>query len=406
MKEGMMADRAQIRPAGRTEKITYAVRDIVVLANEVAKSGKKMLYLNIGDPNKFDFATPDHIVAAAHKAMQDNQNGYSPSSGVTDALEAIEAQADRKGIGNILDIFITTGVSEAIDVCFTALVDEGENILIPSPGYPLYSAILNKLGAGLNPYYLDEENGWQPDVDDIASKIDARTRGLVLINPNNPTGSVCTEETLRGIIRLAKENGLVIFADEIYDKLILDETEHVSVAALDPDVSAITFNGLSKAYLVPGWRIGWGVASGRAAIMGEYIEAVNKLLRARLCANHPEQHAIRPALEGNQNHLAEMKTKLIRRRDITTRMLNAIPNISCVEPRGAFYAFPRLEIDGPDSHFVQELLRETGVVVVPGSGFGQKPGSQHFRVVFLPPEEVLEDAYGQIERFCEGYTAS
>ncbi len=401
-----MSDAMDIRPAARTGNITYAVRDIVVLAQEVAAGGRQMLYLNIGDPNQFDFRTPDHIIEATYRAMRDNHNGYSPSSGIPGALQAIEAQAERKGIENILDIFITSGVSEAIDVCFTALVDDGENILIPTPVYPLYSAVLNKLGARPNFYFLDEDNGWQPDVDDIREKIDNQTRGLVLINPNNPTGSVCSEETLREIVELARQHSLVIFADEIYDQLILEDRQHHSVAALDADVPVITFNGLSKAYLVPGFRIGWGVASGNQKNMASYLEAVNKLLRARLCANHPEQYAIAPALQGDQRHLQEMKAKLIRRRDLTVRMLNAIPGISCVKPEGAFYAFPRLEIDGSDWDFVRALIRETGVVVVPGGGFGQRPGSQHFRVVFLPPEEVLEQAYDHIGRFLQTYAAS
>lgn len=396
---------SQIRPAFRTEHITYAVRDIVILANEVAKKGKKMLYLNIGDPNIFDFQTPGHIVEATYQAMRDNMNGYSPSSGIKEALGAIEGQACDKGIENILDIFITTGVSEAIDICFTALVNHGENVLTPTPGYPLYSAILHKLGARLNPYYLDEKNEWQPNLEDIASKIDGNTRGIVLINPNNPTGSVCTEQTMRGIIRLALENNLVVFADEIYDKLLLDNQRHISIASLNRDVSVITFNGLSKAYVVPGFRLGWAVVSGRTEVLGDYVEAINKLLRARLCANHPEQHAIKPALEGDQSHLDQMRAKLARRRDMTVEMLNSSAGISCVKPRGAFYAFPRLEIQGSDTSFVRELIEETGVVVVPGSGFGQEPGTQHFRVVFLPPEEVLEEAYTKISQFLDTYIA-
>ena len=400
-----MGKTAEITPAARTEKITYAVRDIVVLANEVARGGKKMLYLNIGDPNKFDFQTPRHIIEATYQAMLANKNGYSPSSGIKIAIAAIERAASEKGIDNILDIFITSGASEAIDICLTALVNQGENVLTPTPGYPLYTAIMNKLGARLNPYYLDEGNSWQPNLDDIASKIDEKTRGIVLINPNNPTGSVCTQQTMQGIIRLAREHNLVIFADEIYDKLLFDDKQHISIASLDEDVSVITFNGLSKAYLVPGFRIGWGVVSGRRAVLGEYVEAINKMLRARLCANHPEQYAIMPALEGDQGHLQQMKAKLTRRRDMTAEMLNSFPGISCVKPQGAFYAFARLHIDGTDDDFVGQLIKETGVVVVPGSGFGQKPGTKHFRVVFLPPEEVLQEAYTNIARFYEKYAA-
>jgi len=395
-----------VKPASRTERITYAVRDIVVLADQVAKQGKKMLYLNIGDPNIFDFRTPQHIIEATHQAMMANLNGYSPSSGVKGAIEAIEREASRKGIGNVLDIFTLTGVSEGIDICFTALVNEGENVLTPMPGYPLYTAVLNKLGAHLNPYYLDESNYWQPNLEDIASKIDRKTRGIVVINPNNPTGSVCKEETIRGIIQLALEHNLVIFSDEIYDKLLLDDDEHISIASLNPDASVVTFNGLSKSYVVPGFRMGWGVVSGRREVLADYAEALNKLLRARLSANHPEQYAIKAALEGDQGHIREMKARLARRRDITTEMLNAIPGISCVKPRGAFYAFPRLHIEGSDEDFVRQLIKETGVVVVPGSGFGQEPGSKHFRVVFLPPEKVLEEAYAKIAQFYEKYMAA
>lgn len=393
----------RITPARRTRDITYAVRDVVVLADQVARSGKEMLYLNIGDPNKFDFQTPPHIVEAASRAMRENYNGYSPSSGIEEARQAIRDEAGRKGITNILDIFVTTGASEAIDICLTALVNEGENVLLPSPGYPIYSAILHKLNAEPRSYYLDEENGWQPDLADIAGRIDDQTRAIVIINPNNPTGALYPEEILRGIIELAREHNLVIFSDEIYDKLILDGKEHIATASLDPDAAVVTLGGLSKNYLVPGFRIGWGIISGLEEDLREYIEAANKLIRARLCANHPGQWAIRPALEGDQSHLVEVIEKLTRRRDLTVEMLNQVPRITCVKPEGAFYAFPRLHIEEPDDQFVRELIKETGVVVVPGSGFGQLPGTSHFRVVFLPPEEVLKKAYNKIAEFFETF---
>jgi len=392
-----------IAPARRTEKITYAVRDIVVLANQVAKQGKEMLYLNIGDPNAFDFQTPRHIIEATYQAMLRNMNGYAPSSGVEEARDAIARAARAKGIDSILDLFITTGASEAIDVCLTALANEGENVLIPSPGYPLYGAILHKLGVRPNEYYLDEESDWQPDVRDIAKKIDRKTRAIVLINPNNPTGALYREEVLQRIVELALKHRLVIFADEIYDKLIFDGLRHISIAALNPEAPVVTLNGLSKAYLVPGFRIGWGIVSGKAEWLRDYVEAINKLLRARLCANHPEQWAIKPALEGDQSHLQDVMARLTTRRDLTVRMLNAIPGISCVKPEGAFYAFPRLAVRGSDDEFVRALIRETGVVVVPGSGFGQKPGTKHFRVVFLPPEGTLESAYRRIGEFLASY---
>lgn len=392
-----------IKPAVRTNNITYAVRDIILLANEVAKTGKEMLYLNIGDPNLFDFAPPRHMVEATYKAMLNNYNGYSPSSGIRQATDSIAKEAERKKITNVQDIFVTTGASEAIDICLTALVNEGENVLTPTPGYPLYTAIASKLQNMENPYYLDEENGWQPDPDDIRSKINSKTRAIIVINPNNPTGSNCSRETLKELIQIAKDNNLVIFADEIYDKLLFEGENHTSLASLDSEVPIITFGGLSKNYMVPGFRIGWGIVSGNNAVLKDYIEAINKLLRARLSANHPEQYAIPTALEGDQSHLVTANKKLTARRDMTVEMLNAIPGISCVKPEGAFYAFPRLHMNTPDNIFIAELIRETGVVVVPGSGFGQRPGTNHFRVVFLPPEETLSKAYKNIAAFTEKF---
>ncbi|MCE1190125.1 MAG: aminotransferase class I/II-fold pyridoxal phosphate-dependent enzyme [Ignavibacteria bacterium] len=395
-----------IKPAIRTNNITYAVRDIVVLAQEVAKTGKQMLYLNIGDPNLYDFEPPTHLLENTYQAMLKNKNGYAPSSGIPEAVKAIEAEANRKGISNIQDIFITTGASEAIEICLTALVNEDENVLTPTPGYPLYTAVSSKLRAIENPYYLDESNGWKPDIEDIKKKINSKTRAIILINPNNPTGSLYSKEVLLQIIDLALEHNLVIFADEIYDKLLFDGKEHISIASLNPNVPCITFGGLSKNYFVPGFRIGWGIISGQASALKEYIEAINKILRARLSANHPEQYGIKPALESNHEHLTIGMQKLTRRRDMTVEMLNAVPGITCVKPEGAFYAFPGIDMQYPDSEFTSGLIRETGVVVVPGSGFGQVPGTQHFRVVFLPNEQILEQAYKNIAVYLDKFLNS
>lgn len=394
----------KIKPAVRTEKITYAVRDIIVLANEVAKTGKEMLYLNIGDPNLYDFEPPRHMIDATYNAMLKNKNGYSPSSGIKEAVEAIEKEAERKGIKNVHDVFVTTGASEAIELAVTALVNQGENILTPTPGYPLYTAIASKLQAYENPYYLNEANGWQPDIDDIKSKINDKTKGIIIINPNNPTGSNNSPETLKELVDLAVEKNLVIFADEIYDKLLFDGKKHTSIASINPDAPVITFGGLSKNYMVPGFRIGWGIVSGQKEMLSDYIDAINKMLRARLSANHPEQYGIKPALEGDQSHLTVAMEKLHRRRDLTVEMLNSVDGISCVKPEGAFYAFPKLEFEKQnDNHFVAELIKETGVVVVPGTGFGQVPGTNHMRVVFLPQDEVLEKAYKNIVEFYQKY---
>ena len=390
----------EIAPAARLENVRYAIRDLACVAKEVGDLGHKIVPLNIGDPNVFDFQTPAHMIEAVYKAMRDNKNGYAPSSGIPEAIAAIWGEAARKGITKVQDVFVTTGVSETVDLCLTALLNPGENILTPCPDYPLYSAVLSKLGVALNTYYLNEADGWQPDLDDIKSKITPRTRGIVLINPNNPTGSVATGKMLEQIAELARRHNLVIFADEIYDKLILDEElPHVAIAAVAPDIPVITFGGLSKNYLAPGWRIGWGIASGDASVIRPYVEGINKLLRARLCANHPEQYAIKAALEGPQDHLIEVKQKLRSRRDLTMKWCNDTPRVSCVAPRGAFYAYPSLDVPEGDDVFVTELIRQKYVMVVHGSGFGQRPGTKHFRIVFLPDEKTLTSAYDSIADF-------
>jgi alanine-synthesizing transaminase len=387
----------EIQAATRLDQVRYAIRDLACVADEVIKQGHKVLPLNVGDPNIFDFATPAHIVEAVAKAMRENKNGYAPSQGLPQALEAIRGEASRKGITTVQDIFVTTGASEAVDLCLTALLNPGEDLLTPCPDYPLYSAVLAKMGIALNPYYLDEENAWQPELADIKKKITLRTRGIVVINPNNPTGSLCTRKMLEEVAELARRHNLVVFADEIYDKLILDDDgQHIAFAAVAPDVPCVTFGGLSKNYLAPGWRIGWGIVSGEAAAVKPYSEGIQKLLRARLCANHPEQYGIKPALEGPQDHLPIVCQKLRSRRDLTVKTCNAIPRISCVAPRGAFYAFPRLDIPDADELFVKELILKKHVMVVHGSGFGQKPNTKHFRIVFLPDEKTLAKAYASI----------
>ena len=389
----------EITPAHRLDNLRYAIRDMAVLAEEVVKQGHKVLHLNIGDPNAFDFVTPAHVVEAAYRAMRENKNGYAPSLGVAEAVEAIRGEAARKGIATAQDVFVTTGASEAVDVARTALLNPGENVLTPSPDYPLYSAVVCKTAAELNTYDLNEEDGWQPDLDDIRRKINARTRGIVVINPNNPTGALCTRKMLEQIAELARRHNLVIIADEIYDKLILDGSEHISMASVAPDVPVVTLGGLSKNYLAPGWRVGWAITSGEAAAVKPYIEGMHKLLRARLCANHPEQYAIKAALDGPQDHLMEVRKKLRSRRNLTVAACNSIPRMSCVEPRGAFYAFPKIDIPEGDDVFVKELLLEKHILVVHGSGFGQKPGTKHFRIVFLPPEDMLTKAYAAIGDF-------
>ena len=389
----------EISAATRLDNVRYAIRDLAVLAEQVTKQGHKVLPLNIGDPLNFDFQTPAHMIDAVYKAMRDGKNGYAPSSGIREALDAIRGEAERKAITNIQDVFITSGVSESVDICLAALLNPGENVLTPAPDYPLYSAVLAKLGVELNTYELNEDDGWQPDLADVTRKISPRTRGIVLINPNNPTGSLCSRRMLESVAELARRHNLVIFADEIYDKLILDNDQHVAMAAVAPDVPVVTFGGLSKNYLAPGWRIGWGVVSGDDAVVKPYVEGVNRLLRSRLCANHPEQYAIKPALEGPQDHLVQVNKKLRSRRDRTVQWCSSTPRVSCVPPRGAFYAFPKLDIPEGDDVFVKELLLQKHVLVVHGSGFGQRAGTKHFRIVFLPDEKTLGAAYQALADF-------
>ena len=389
-----------ITPATRMANVSYAIRDLAVVADQVASQGHSILYLNIGDPCKFDFPTPPHMIEAAERAMHSGYNGYGESLGDRDAVNAIRAQAEANGFQNIQGIMVGYGSGEVIDSCLTALLNPGDNVLTPCPDYPLYGAVLGKLSAEPNPYFLSEENGWQPDVEDIASRINARTKAILLINPHNPTGAIYSRQTLEQIVELARRHSLLILADEIYDKLIIDEDcEHVSIATLAPDLPVITFNGLSKAYLVPGWRIGWAVATGPAESLGDYLEAVYKLLRARLSAPHPFMRAIAPALEGPQDHLKEVRAKLRRRRDLTVEWAARTPRVSMVAPRGAFYAFPKLDIPEDDLRFVTALLQEKHVLCVHGAGFGQKQGTRHMRIVFLPQEEVLNRAYAAITEF-------
>jgi alanine-synthesizing transaminase len=383
----------EILAAARLEHVRYAIRDIAVIAERLEAEGKTILPLNIGDPLKFDFRTPPHLFEAVVKAMADGKNGYAPSLGIAEAREAVRAEAENKGFRNIQDVFIAQGVSEAVDVSLSALVNPGENVLTPCPEYPLYSAVLARLGAQPNAYALDEGREWEPDLEHLASRIFTGTRAIVVINPNNPTGAVYSRRTLEGVAELARQHNLVILADEIYDKLMLDGDEHFSIAKLAPDVPVVTFNGLSKAYLVPGWRVGWGIVTGEAGAVKPYIEGIHKLLRSRISANHAAQYAVRPALERPQDHLAGIIRRMRVRRDLTWEWANSTPRVSCVKPRGAFYAFPKLDITESDEEFIKQLLTEKHVLAVHGSGFGEAEGTRHLRIVFLPDERTLERAF-------------
>ena len=401
----------KIQPADRTNKINYAIRDIVSEAKKLESRGKEILYLNIGDPPVYDFETPQGLKDIFFDKIKDsnfdeelNISRYSDSMGVEEAREAVAHDAiERKGIQGVSteDIIISSGASEAITFALASLINPGDNIMTPSPGYPLYSSQIPVYHGEINPYYLNEEEGWQIDIEELEKRVNDKTKGIVVINPNNPTGANYNEESIRNILTFAKKHELVVFADEIYDKLLFDGQEHISIASLSEDVPVVTFGGMSKNYIMPGWRVGWAIFHDPENIMGEYREAINKLLRARLCSPHPPQYMISPALKGEDEHLKEILNKMERRRDLSYKMLNDIPGVSCVKPGGAFYAFPKIQLpeEVSDEQFVIELLEETGVLVVFGAGFGEKPGTKHFRVVFLPREKILKKAYTRLGEF-------
>lgn len=400
-----------IVPSRAALSVHYAIREVTVTANRLAREGRRILYLNIGDPNVFDFDLTDEAKAAAHRAIDSRHNGYAPSEGLPEALEAIVADArDRQHIGAIVGAYIGNGASECIDLALTALVNPGDNVLLPCPTYPLYESILNRLGAEIRFYRMEQADGWQPDLAQIASLIDDRTRAITVINPNNPTGAIYGERQLRGIIEIAKARGLLILNDEIYERLTLDGCRHVPMAQLDDEACFVTFNGLSKAYLGPGIRIGWGIASGPESALRPYFETICKLMRARLCANHPFQYAIKPCLTGGQKHLPPMLEKLARRRDCCLRRIAQIDGLSCARPEGSFYMFVRVGGVKDDIAWCRELLLRKGVVVVPGSGFGYRaPDAGYFRIVFLPEENILNEAFDKIAEFmheekCAGRT--
>jgi alanine-synthesizing transaminase len=401
----------KIRPAARTHQVTYAIRDIVVKARQLEAQGKRILYLNIGDPPVYDFETPQNLRQMVSEQILQSSSGaklnvstYCDSMGIREARVAVARDAvERKKIANITEeeVVIASGASEAITLAIAALIDPGDNIMTPSPGYPLYSGQIPVYHGELNPYLLSEETGWQIDFDELEHRVNRQTKAIVVINPNNPTGANYSEASLRNILEFARRHELVVFADEIYDKLLFDGQKHISIASLSEDVPVLTFGGLSKNYIMPGWRVGWAIFHDPGKVMEDYRDAINKLLRARLCAPHPQQHIIAPALNGTDEHLKNVMAKLTQRRDLTCSMLNDIPGITCVKPGGAFYAFPKIELPTTvdDEAYVLELLEKTGVLVVYGKGFGEKQGTNHFRIVYLPDEQTLIRAYELIGSF-------
>ena len=392
------------RVTERVRSIEYAIRDVIVHAREEERKGKKIIYLNIGDPVKFDFDTPEHVKEALIAAVNDGYNWYSSSEGIPELREAVCEKEKRVNGVEISpkDVLVTSGVSEAIHVIMAALVDRGDEVLVPGPSYPPYVSYTKFFGGKPVSYRTVEENGWQPDIDDARSKVTNKTRGIVVINPNNPCGALYDEKSLKEIVELAGEHDILPISDEIYDRIVY-EKKFVSLSRIAKDVPVLGLNGFSKCYLMTGWRMGYMYFHDPEEKLTDLRENVEKEARIRLCCNTPVQKAAVEALRGPQDHIEEMVERLRKRRDYSWKRLNEIDGISCAEPKGAFYVFPRVHGIGSrwkdDFEFVRQVLEKTQVLLVHGSGFGITYGSGHFRGVFLPEVEVLETAFDRLEKF-------
>ena len=396
-----------IRTAKRVDRFTYAIRNIVAEAKKVEAAGKNVRYLNIGDPNQFGFLTPPHLIEAVAKAMRDGHNGYTPSPGIAAAREAAAADFEARGVAVSADrVLITSGTSEGIELALTGIVDEGEAVLVPTPTYPLYTAVLAKIGAQPAYYRTDHTNNWQPDLDHIRSLITDKTRALVVIDPNNPTGANYPESMRKALIELAESHGLVLLADEVYGDLSYDGPVP-PMAALDNDAPIISYSSLSKAYLAPGWRAGW-MAVGRSPRLDGALAAIKKLADGRLCSPGPMQYAVTAALTGDRSHQVVFRKQLRERAELTTRRINAIPGLSCVAPRSAFYAMPKIDLPPgkTDVDYVLGLLRSTGVLCVYGSGFGTAPEDGFFRIVFLASPGELDAIYDDVDEFTRTFRSA
>ncbi len=384
--------------------LEYAIRDVVAFARELEQKGRDVIYLNIGDPLLFDFDTPEHVKKALIRAVNEGSNWYSPSEGIPELRDAICEKEKRVGGVKISpeDVIISVGVSEAIQMVLGALIETGEQILVPGPAYPPYISYTEFFGGVAVQYRTSEQDGWQPDLDDLRSKITKKTRAIVVINPNNPCGALYDKKLIKAIADLAGEYELLLISDEIYDQIAYGPL--VSTASIAKDVPVIGLNGFSKVYLMSGWRLGYAYFhNGGNEIFAELREHVLKEARIRLSANTPVQKAAVEALKGSQDHIRRMVEKLRERRDYAYRRLNEINGISCAKPKGAFYFFPKVEGIGSrwknDIAFVRDFLEKTGVVFVHGSGFGSDYSSGHFRGVFLPPIETLEKTFDRLEHF-------
>jgi alanine-synthesizing transaminase len=396
-----------IRAAARVGRFSYAIRQVVAEAKKVEATGRTVRYLNIGDPNAFGFVTPPHLVEAVVKAMRDGHNGYTASAGIASAREAAAADFVARGVPVTADrVLITSGTSEGIELALTAIVDEGDDVLVPSPTYPLYTAVLAKIGANPVYYRTDPSQGWLPDLDHMADAVTPRTRALVLIDPNNPTGAVYPEAVRRQLVAFAEARGLVLLADEVYGDLGFDGAVP-ALAAMAPDAAIISYSSLSKAYLAPGWRAGW-MAVGATPRLDEALAAIKKLADGRLCSPGPMQYAVTAALTGDRSHQVAFRAALRERAALTTARFNAMPGMNVVAPKAAFYAMPQVALpEGrTDQDFVLGLLRAKGILCVHGSGFGLPAEGGYFRVVFLASPAELGVIYGEVADYARQFVAA
>src|SRR6516165_8443418 len=399
-----MRTSAAVPVASRIGGFTYAIRNIVAEARKVEATGKTVRYLNIGDPVIFGFQTPPHMIEAVARAMRDGHNGYAPSVGILPAREAVAGELTTRGMPVSADrVLITAGTSEGIELTLTALAEKGDDVLVPTPTYPLYTAVLAKIGARAVHYRTDPSNGWLPDLDDVKRLMSNATRALVVIDPNNPTGATYPAEVRRALIELADQHNVPLLADEVYGDLAYDGAVP-PIASLYPDAPIISFSSLSKAYLAPGWRTGW-MAVGRTDRLDDVLAGVKKLADGRLCSTGPMEHAIPAALNGDRSHEATFRAALRERAELTVKRVNAIEGMHTVAPTAAFYAMPRVALPAgvTDEDYVLALLRETGVLCVYGSGFGTRPEDGFFRVVFLAEPKELSDIYDLVAEFTRDF---
>ena len=390
--------------ASRVNNFSYAIRNIVAEAHAVEARGKRVRYLNIGDPVAAGFKTPPHLIEAAERAMRDGHNGYLPSAGIAPAREAVAADYTARGVPTTADrVLITTGTSEGIGLVLNALVGEADEVLVPLPTYPLYTAVIANIGAEARYYRTDPQRNWQPDIEHLRSLVTPRTRVLVTIDPNNPTGAVYSPAIRRAMLEIADEHGLTILADEVYGDLGFDGAVP-PLGTLDRDAAIISLSSLSKAYLAPGWRTGWLVVSATPRLDNALV-ALKKLADGRLCSPGPMQFAVAAALTGDRSHQASFRKALAERARLTTDSLNAIPGMRCVAPRAAFYAMPMLSLPPghTDEDYVLALLRETGILCVYGSGFGMPAEAGSFRIVYLADPSELQLIYADIAAFTRQY---